>query len=329
MKKSVFIGVDMSKAIFDATLYLPSTHQRVHRQFDNTTSGFKQLLAWIKQHADVKECVVCLEATGLYHFRLCYFLATHQVDFAIESAYRIKHSMGMVRGKSDKADSGVIAEYAFRHADKLHVNQLATGKILELKLLLTHRNRLLKQKNRLTLAAKELLEVKSLVDVSFIITSLRQQLKALKEQLKKVNQQLKQLLQAPELETQAKLLCSVPGVGQLIAAHLIAYSEGFTKFSSWRKFACYIGSAPFPRQSGSSIRGKTKTSPIANRKLKGLLTIGAVNMLRLDTEYKRYYQRKLKEGKHHMVIVNTIRNKLLSRMFAVIHRNSPYLTLQR
>lgn len=329
MKKSVFIGVDMSKSTFDATLYLATTGKRVHGKFDNSKSGFEQLLSRIKQQCELNGCIVCLEATGLYHYRLCYFLSAHKLDYAIESAYQIRHSMGIVRGKSDKADSGVIAEYAFRHSDKLHVNQLPKGKILELKLLLTHRNRLLKQKNRLVVAAKELLQVKKLVDVSFIVTSLRQQLKPLKEQLEKVNQQLKQLLEAQELEPQAKLLQSVPGVGILIAAHVIAYSEGFTKFSSWRKFACYIGSAPFPRQSGSSIRGKTATSPIANRKLKGLMSMGAVNMIRLDTEYRIYYQRRLKEGKHHMVILNAIRNKLLSRMFSVIRRNSPYVVLQR
>jgi transposase len=209
------------------------------------------------------------------------------------------------------------------------IQTLPQGKVLELRLLLTHRNRLLKQKNRLVVAAKELLQVKKLVDVSFILTSLRQQLKPLKEQLKKVNQQIKEMLKAGELEPQATLLRSVPGVGILIAAHMIAFSEGFTKFASWRKFACYIGSAPFPRQSGSSIRGKTATSPIANRKLKGLMTIGAVNMLKRDTEYKKYYERKLKEGKQHMIILNAIRNKLLSRMFAVIRRNSPYVVLQR
>ncbi len=330
MKKTVFIGIDVSKATFDVTIYLSATAGKgEHRQFENKKSGFGQLLTWIKEHYELKDCVFCLEATGIFSYQLCYFLSAAGADYAMESAYEIKHSMGILRGKSDKADSAMIALYAFRNQDKLRLRKLPEGKLMELKLLLTHRSQVLKHKNRLVVMAGELLQVKDKLDVSFLLTSLQKQAKAAKEQLKKVNQQLKELLKAPELEPQAKLLYSVPGVGVLIAAHVIAYSEGFTKFSCWRKFACYIGTAPFPRQSGSSIRGKTKTSPIANGKLKGLMTIGAVNMLKRDTEYRRYYQRKLKEGKPHMVILNAIRNKLLSRMFSVVRRNSPYVVLQR
>jgi transposase len=330
MKKTVFIGIDVSKATFDVTIYLASsTGKGAHRQFENKKSGFGLMITWIKEQHELKECVFCLESTGIFCYQLCYFLSAAGADYAIESAYEIKHSMGIVRGKSDKADSAMIALYAFRNQDKLRVRKLPEGKLMELKLLLTHRSQVLKHKNRLVVMAGELSQVKDKLDVTFLLSSLQKQAKAAKEQLKKVNQQIKEMLKAPELEPQANLLCSVPGVGVLIAAHMIAYSEGFTKFSCWRKFACYIGSAPFPRQSGSSIRGKTKTSPIANRKLKGLMTIGAVNMLRLDTEYRRYYQRKLREGKPHMVILNSIRNKLLSRMFSVVRRNSPYVVLQR
>lgn len=265
---------------------------------------------------------------SLYHYGLCYFLSCQQVDYAIESLYQIKHSMGIIRGKSDKADSTMIADYAARHMDKLHLQNLPSEQILHLKLLLAHRQRLIRQKNRLSVSAAELVQVKELVDISFILASLQQQLKAVKEQLKQVNQQLKVLLQAPQLDKQTKLLCSVPGVGLLIAAHMIAYSEGFTKFSSWRKFACYVGTARFPIQSGTSIRGKTKISAIGNRRLKGVFSIGAVNMIKNDTEYRRYYKRKTKEGKHYMVVINTIRNKLISRMVAVIRRQTPYVALQ-
>ncbi|WKN30566.1 hypothetical protein PZB74_16500 [Porifericola rhodea] len=50
--------------------------------------------------------------------------------------------------------------------------------------------------------------------------------------------------------------------------------------------------------------------------------------MRTENEYHAYYRRKIKEGKHHMVIINAIRNKLISRMFAVIKRDTPYVKLQ-
>jgi transposase len=329
MKKQVFIGIDVSKVTIDVSLFIPSSQKLIHQQFANKKSGFKGMLAWINKQYSLTDCLFCLEDTGLYSYPLCYFLSSIQAHYVVESAYRIKHSMGIVRAKSDKADSAMIAAYTYRHADKLTLHQLPSEKLVELKLLLTHRNRLIKQKNRWACALLELKGVESLVDVSFINAAQKAQLKAIKEQIKQVNAQIKLLFKEDkQLSDQYKLLSSVPGVGLLIAAHVLAYSEGFTKFTSWRKFACYVGTAPFPTQSGTSIKGRTKVSAIGNRKLKGLLSIGAVNMIKTDTEYRRFYTRKTKEGKHHMVVLNTIRNKLISRMFAVIRRQSPYVALQ-
>jgi transposase len=270
-----------------------------------------------------------MEDTGLYSYALCYYLSSLQTHYVVESAYRIKHSMGIVRGKSDKADSAMIATYAYRHVDKLTLHKLSASKLTELKLLLAHRNRLIKQKNRLSCVLYELKGVESLLDVSFIIASHKTQMKVIKEQILQANQQIKRLFKEDQqLSGQYKLLSSVPGVGLLISAHVLAYTEDFTKFATWRKFACYVGTDPFPNQSGTSIRGKTKVSAIGNKRLKGLLNIGAINMIKTDTEYRRFYKRKLRDGKHHMVIINTIRNKLISRMFAVIRRQSPYVALQ-
>jgi transposase len=329
MNKHVFIGIDVSKVTIDISLFIPSTQKLTHQQFTNKKSGFKQMISWITKQYSLADCLFCMEDTGLYSYTLCYYFSSIGAHYVVESAYRIKHSMGIVRGKSDKADSAMIATYAYRHVDKLTLHELSASKLTELKLLLAHRNRLIKQKNRLTCALYELKGVESLLDVSFIIASHKVQLKVIKEQIKAANAQIKLLFKEDkQLSEQYKLLSSVPGVGLLISAHVLAYTEGFTKFATWRKFACYVGTAPFPNQSGTSIRGKTKVSAIGNRRLKGLLNIGAINMIKTDTEYRRFYKRKTKEGKHHMVVINTISNKLISRMFAVIRRQSPYVALQ-
>lgn len=325
----------MGKVTIDVSLFIPTTQHQVHQQFTNNRSGFKQMLSWIRKQFVIEDCLFCLEDTGLYSFHLCYFLSSIQAHYVVESAYRIKRSMGIVRSKADKVDAAMLATYAYRHADTLTLHQLPATKLVELKLLLTHRNRLIKQKNRLVCALLELKGVESLIDVAFIIASHKAQIKASKEHIKQADAQIKRLFKEDsQLSKQYKLLCSVPGVGLLIAAHMLAYSEGFTKFCCWRKFACYVGTAPFPKQSGTSVRGRTKVSAIGNRRLKGLLSMGAVNMIRTDTEYRRLYRRKTKEGKHKerecsvMLVLNTIRNKLISRMFAVIRRQTPYVALQ-
>ncbi len=106
---------------------------------------------------------------------------------------------------------------------------------------------------------------------------------------------------------------------------MIVLSNGFLSFKNSRKFATYAGIAPFPYESGTSIKGKTKVSHLANKKIKTLLSSCATSAIRCNPEMKAYYNRKLEEGKHKMSIINAVRNKILSRIFAVVNRGTPYI----
>ncbi|MDB5202648.1 MAG: hypothetical protein JWQ27_2057, partial [Ferruginibacter sp.] len=50
---------------------------------------------------------------------------------------------------------------------------------------------------------------------------------------------------------------------------------------------------------------------------------------RVDKEMGDYYDRKVKEGKNKMLVMNAIRCKILSRVFAVIESKSPFVNLQK
>ena len=91
-----------------------------------------------------------------------------------------------------------------------------------------------------------------------------------------------------------------------------------------REFACYSGCAPFEHKSGTSIRGKTKVHYIANRKMKMLLHMAAMNAVTFNDELKAYYQRKVAEGKNPMSVLNAVRFKLICRIFSVIKRNEAF-----
>ena len=87
--------------------------------------------------------------------------------------------------------------------------------------------------------------------------------------------------------------------------------------------------APFEYTSGSSIKGKTKVSHLANKKIKALLNIAALSAKKNDTEMKAYYDKKVKEGKNKMLVLNSIRCKIISRAFAVIQRNTPFVNVNK
>ncbi len=66
---------------------------------------------------------------------------------------------------------------------------------------------------------------------------------------------------------------------------------------------------------------------MSDRKMKSLPSISSVSAIQHDGELRAYYQRKVAEGKPKMVAINNVRNKLLSRVFAVIKRGTPYVDL--
>src|SRR5690606_6198583 len=94
-----------------------------------------------------------------------------------------------------------------------------------------------------------------------------------------------------------------------------------------RKFNCFTGLAPFENSSGLKA-GVTKTSHYRHKYLKALFFNGANSAARYDPQLKKYYQRKKEQGKAHLSIMNAIACKLVSRAFATVKRQSPYLVLE-
>lgn len=107
---------------------------------------------------------------------------------------------------------------------------------------------------------------------------------------------------------------------------MIAITRSFTRFSNARQFCSFAGLTPYRYDSGSSVRSKARTSKRANQTMKALLHMSAVNVAtRMRAgEYRDYYERKLKEGKHAMCVLNVLRAKLVHRMFSVIRRGEEY-----
>jgi transposase len=85
-----------------------------------------------------------------------------------------------------------------------------------------------------------------------------------------------------------------------------------------------MGIAPFPYQSGSSIKYKNRVSKLGDQKLKSLLNMSAWNAIRSVPSLKTYYERKVAQGKNKMSVINAVRNKLLAMALSVIRRSQPF-----
>lgn len=328
MKSCLFIGIDISKSTLDVCVLSPSDITSKHyRQFGNNAKGFPQLLKWLKQESEgiaVEDWRVCMENTGMYSLELNCFLHEKGIWQCMENALQIKRSMGVVRGKTDKADCQVIVQYAYRFFDKLKQYILPSVTLLRLKALFAQRERLVSMHSQLLVGNQSMKGYAGEL-VKDIQKQNEKLLKNLAEQIKSVDKLLKECLrQDEELQHKAKLIQSVPGIGQQTATYLLIVSRGMQSFSTAREFACYSGCAPFAHSSGTSIRGKTRVHFIANRKMKMLLHMAAMNAITFNEEIKTYYQRKVAEGKNPMSILNAVRFKLICRIFSVVKRNEEF-----
>jgi transposase len=328
MKSSLFVGIDISKATLDVAVLTSSNVSSIScHQFVNNAKGFTQLFKCIKQQSQgvqQQDWKICMENTGLYSLELNCFLQQKGIWQSMENALQIKRSMGVVRGKTDKADAKVIALYAYRFCDQLKPYVLPSQTLQRLRILFAQRERLVDMHRQLQLGLQSLnAYAKELT--RDVVKQNEALMKTLTTQIKALDKTLRESLKEdPDLQAKAELMQSVPGVGLQTAVYLLIVSRGMQAFDTPRQLACYSGCAPFEHRSGVSVRGKTKVHFIANRKMKMLLHMAALNAITFNEELKYYYRRRVSEGKNAMSVINAVRFKLICRIFSVVKRGEAF-----
>lgn len=331
-KKSFFIGVDISKSTLDVAIVNGSQpNSFLHSKFPNTKYGILELLKWVRKNTSKckEDLLFCMEHTGVYGLPLCSCLSEKSFDYTLIPALEIQRSSGIQRGKNDRSDANIIARYAFLRKDSIRITKIPDKTLLKLRYLITHRERLMRCKIMFE-NSKEIERYSDKDLASILQKESKTTITFLRKKIDQLDSKIEKILKEDQvMRRQYELITSIPGIGLQIAANIIAYTNAFTTFNDPRKFACYSGIAPFPYQSGSSIKGRTKVSHLANKKIKSLLSLGALLAVRNDIEMKLYYERKVEEGKNKMLVMNAVRNKVLQRIFAVVKRDSPFVPLAK
>lgn len=326
MKIKETIGIDVSKATIDVNIYSTNNHQ----VFSNNTKGFASLCKWVYKTSSYpkEEILFIFEHTGLYSHNISQYFADKKVPFLIVSGLEIKRSMGLIRGKSDKSDARLISTYGIRMRNELKPYILPRKKIIVLKKMLSLRRKLVQQRAGHKTTLKELRSVLGDSFCKILSTETQRLIKVYDKSIKNIEKEMNEIIEDDEkLKGQVALLLSIKGIGLQIALHTIVYTNEFKSFKTWRQFASYCGIAPFQHKSGTSIRGKTQVSQYANKVLKSLLEMGARAAIQHNKELRTYYKNRLLKKSNKTSALNIIRNKLVSRMFAVIRRNSPYVEI--
>lgn len=318
------IGVDVAKSTLDVVSY---QHQNFAK-FDNTPNGFSKLLKWICKITGLKtkQVLICFENTGMYSLELASYLSSKQLPFHMAVPLEVKRSSGLRRGKNDKTDAKMIAQYAWLRRTEIEPTKLAASSLQQLGRYLKMRQRLVVQRAGFKASLAEMKRVLKTAADKLLLKVQQDTIRHLDKQIDLIEAKMKQIInEDEELNQLYELITTVKGVGFVVGSYLLVYTKGFKAFDSWRKFACYSGTAPFDKQSGSSLKANRKVHHIAHKKMKSILDRAAMSSIVCDPEIKAYYHKRINSGKSKRSTINVVRNKIIARVFAVANRRTPFV----
>lgn len=323
--KVFYLGVDVSKKKLD--LCLRSNGKDI--LYDVIPNDLSSIKSWLtrtfeKFFLSEDSLVVCAEHTGQYTYPLVCATKSIGVYLCLEDAAKIKYCHGIPRGKNDKIDACRIAMYAERYNDCLQPYTASELIIQKLKNLSTERSMLVADRAKYQSQLKD--QVDYMEHSIYIAKCNRVEgiINTFTDYIAQIDLEIKELInQAPVIAHQMDLLMSVDGVGERVALKMIMETDAFTSFTDPRKFCCHAGVVPFVYVSGSSQRSKNRVSNRADKSIKHLLHMAALSVSQVkNSPLKKYYDRKVEEGKNKMSVLNAVRANLVTIMFAVIRADA-------
>jgi len=321
-----FLGIDIAKATLDWAVY-DGKKVVLQTSTPNSVVGIKTALRLLKTLPGWRptDAVFCMEHTGIYNAHLLDFLHKLRFPIWLESSLQIKKAGGLQRGKTDSIDAQRIAEYAYRFRDQIRLWEPPRAVVQQLAMLSAARQRLIAVYNQL---AGPLAEQQGFINPTLqkqLLRGCQASLTAIERDRKAIDKAIDQLVDGDDqLKELFGLITSIPGIGPATATEVVIATNELKAITDPRKMACHAGVAPFNYQSGSSVRGRPGVSQHARKRLKSLFHLSAMSAIRVKGDLQDYYQRKVKEGKNRMLVLNAVRNKLIHRIYAVVQRGKKY-----
>ena len=304
-------GIDISKVVFD--FYNPDTG---HDQLPNDESGFKKLLKSLP-----KTALVVMEATGYYHYRLAQFLYKNGVQVSVVNPLSVKRfiQMKLAKVKTDKSDAKSICEYGTVNQVPLYnaLNDVQAECLQLFRLLDSYVKKRTATKNKIH--GEKTLGIPS----KTVYSSLNRDLKHLKKEVIILEKRLLELVKQ-EQQAQLTLLQTIPGIGMKTALFLIVVTDGFKKFENASQLCSYVGITPTIRESGSSVRGRSRISKVGNKKLRNLVFLAAFSAYKYNKACNALFDRIVAKGKSKKLALIAVANKLLKQAFAIAKSGLPY-----
>lgn len=295
------VGIDVCARHLDISVYPSGERQR----WPNTAAGIIALIAWLRALGDV--AAVGCEATGGYERAAIEALVAAGFTTRLLNAARVrKFAEAFGRAKNDCLDAAIIAHFLAVVAGPPVVVDALRGELRELMALHRHTS------DQLTATSNAARLIRAPVARRFAADSIRH----LRQQIAWLAKEVRRFIAAhTELARQQALLSSIPAVGPVISAGMLAWMPELGE-ASGAQLAALAGLAPFDNDSGDrhgkrSIRG-------GRVEVRNLLYMGALVASRRNPALRADYEAMIARGKPKKVALIAIARKMLLIMNALL-----------
>ena len=314
------VGIDISMEGFSVNLSVldASFEKRClgSNEFSNTSEGFKKFLGWVEKTKDpgVAEAYT-MEYTGVYYEQLAYYLLSKEkpVNMVIPSKAKKYFESLPWASKTDKLDAKSLSWLGLERNLK-RWNPISDN-FRRIRFLTREREELLKERTMVSnrMHADDY--------KAFSTPETRERYHArmdlLKEQVEQIEQEIRDLIATDEeLDTRIRRLETIPGVGFVTAATIVAETNGFAAITNQKQLTSYAGLDVKLRESGK-YKGKARISKQGNSHLRRILyfpaQVAAIHNKPLSVFYER-----VKGRKHKSLIAGVaVQRKLLCLMYTL------------
>jgi transposase len=330
MKKIVkqIVGIDVAQKNMVVSLgrmfddWSPELY--ANKTFANTDKGMQALVLWVKNQTDDQIPLrFIMEATGVYHEILAYFLEEKGYELTIVLPNKISNYMRTLEVKTvtDKTASQAIVMFGLER--KLDSWQKPKDIYMRLRQLTRERDQLIGErtliKNQLHAERSEAHPNKS------SIKRMMSRIEMLNKQEKDIRTEVSALIaQDDEIKKMIVIICSLPGIGLLTAAIVLAETKGFELIRNRRQLASYAGFDVREKESGTSVKGKSRISKRGNKYLRKAMHFPALVAIKHSERYKAIFARLVSKHGVKMKAAVAVQRKLLEMIYILYKTKRPY-----
>ncbi len=295
-----------------------------YKVFKNNDSGVKLLVDWVNKLTDYEVPVrYVMEATGVYHQKLAYYLVDNGCEISIVLPNKISNYIRTLELKTitDKSCSQAIAQFGLERK----LDKWAKPKSIykELQQLTRERNQIVQErsviKNQIHAEKTESEpNQKSLERMQARIRFLNSQEKEIKADITDI------VSKDPDLKQVLNNITTIPGVGELTAVIVLAETNGFELIRNKSQLSSYAGLDVKEKQSGTSVKGKPRISKKGNRNLRKSMHLPSLTAVKWDENFKNIYARLISKNGIKMKALVAVQRKILELIYILFKNETVY-----